>query len=755
MRRRPLTVLATLALLLPPAAAAGAQSNAQRVSLERFRDSLEAISEPAALKRLEADLIAEARRDRDNAVLHLRLGFVAVRLGELADAAGDRGAARRHFDEAGGEFEWAIQEQPEWPYGWYGLGVAELGLGDSEVTLVEGLQTMLGRDALTRSANAFAKGAEVDPGFVAGLVELSNTALRQRINARMDVALAALRRASRTASARSPAVLLARGRVERVAGSLDSSAAALTRLLDRDSTNAMARYELARTRFLQGNPMATGLWYRALESADSATLALFREDLATLYPDSTLRAFDAADPEARVALVRDFWTLRDDDELHPRGSRVAEHYRRLDVARRSYRLVSENRQYGIAERYRSTQNEYDDRGVIYIRHGEPDERTQYNAPGIEPNESWIYRREGPDLVFHFVARQDVQDFRLVESLFDVLDYAATVAMRDLTRLSSDPTASSLERHVEGLILSRESFDPLYSRLLGAGRSGSAQLLTEERAIGRRSIAIGTTSDSWTLDLGDEIDAHLRVLAVGSDADGPQLQLAFAIPGRELGVREVEQGYAYPVRIRASVLSLDGTTVARVDTTRSFLASQPIGESQLLLGRLPVSVPPGLLTARVALQTDMGGVVTARQEIRVPSPLGPDPGLSDLALGTRSVPLPWLVPGGDTAWVNPLSRYPRDEAALLYFEVTGLAPGEEYEIELTVRREGGGGILRRIFGGGTALKLEFDRTHPGGIDRIARELSLERVEPGNYLIVVKVRTGDDREVERQRRIEVIE
>src|SRR3989449_6397087 len=35
---------------------------------------------------------------------------------------------------------------------------------------------------------------------------------------------------------------------------------------------------------------------------------------------------------------------------------------------------------------------------------------------IEPNETWLYRRPPPegDLIFHFVARGDVQDFKLVE-----------------------------------------------------------------------------------------------------------------------------------------------------------------------------------------------------------------------------------------------------------------------------------------------------------------------------------------------------
>jgi hypothetical protein len=220
------------------------------VQLERFRDSLAIIDELGPLRALEADLIARARQDRSNAMLHLRLGFLALRMGDLTESD----EQRRHFDEAGGEFEWATQEQPNWPYGWYGLGFAELGVGDSELPLVSGFQTMLGRDALTRSATAFARSAEVDPGFVAGLAELSTTALKQRVNARADVALAALRRASRTSAASAPEVLLARGRVERAVGSLDSSAAALTRLLTRDSTNVMARYELARTRFLQADP---------------------------------------------------------------------------------------------------------------------------------------------------------------------------------------------------------------------------------------------------------------------------------------------------------------------------------------------------------------------------------------------------------------------------------------------------------------------------------------------------------------------
>ena len=173
---------------------------------------------------------------------HLRLGFLALRLGDLAGRAG-------HYDDAASEFQWAIDLQPNWPYAWYGMGLAEYGIGDSQVSIVSGLKTMFGKDALARSAVAFAKSAEVDPSFVRGLVELSNTALRQRVNIKLDVALDALSRASATPAGADPEVLLARGRVERDVGSPDSAVAAFTRYLATEGAKGVGQLELARTQF--------------------------------------------------------------------------------------------------------------------------------------------------------------------------------------------------------------------------------------------------------------------------------------------------------------------------------------------------------------------------------------------------------------------------------------------------------------------------------------------------------------------------
>jgi GWxTD domain-containing protein len=727
---------------------APAQAAADRAALERFRDSLASIDAFDALRRLEADLIAAARADRDNALLHLRLGFVALDLGRLADPA----TARRHFDEAAGEFEWATQVQPDWPYGWYGLGLAELAVGDDEPLLVAGFQTMLGKDALTRSANAFARSAEVDPSFELGLVELSTTALRQRINARMDVALAALRRAGRTSAGQRPRVLLARARVERVAGSLDSSRAALQRAWARDSSQPVIRYEMARTGFLLGDTTAPAAWYAALATGDSTVTALAREDLQMILPDTTRLMFDAATPAARVALMRHFWDSRDDSALHTHGERIAEHFRRLDYARRAYRLVAEHRRFDIVERYRSGQVEYDDRGVIYIKHGEPDARAQYSAPGIEPNESWLYHRDDGDFILHFVARQDVQDFRLVESLMDVLGFATALSLQDSMSLRADARDSPLLRHTEGLLRSREPLSPIYTRMLGAGQSGHTQIQADERARGRRAIQWASTTDSWPLRFGDTLDMSAVVLAAGADSLGPRLQVAIAIPADQLTPRVTDRGATYPVRTRVTVQALDGSLLARLDTTQGLRTATRLGRTDVLLVRQVLAVPPGTATVRMAVETDQGGVVSPRDTVRLAAPHGPRLGLSDLVLGVRSVPLRWRTPTGDTVWISPQSGYTRAEPLQLYFEVSGLAAGTRYRIHLTVRKPGGG-IFRKLFGGGSALELDFPAVHSGAIDRIAREVSLDELSPGSYRVEVRIQTDDDQEVTRYRTFEV--
>jgi GWxTD domain-containing protein len=740
--RSRLAQLAVALIVVLAPARLSAQASEERAELERFRDSLAAIPDTTGLLVLERRLIDVAKADRSNTLTHLKLGFLSLRVGDLGGQA--------HYDDAASEFQWAIDLQPTWPYAWYGMGLAEYGVGDSQISFVTGLKTMLGKDALTRSAMAFARSAEVDPSFVRGLVELSNTALRQRVNIKLGVALDALRRAASTPAAQDPQVLLARGRVEREVGDGDSALAAFRGYLDRGVSRSLGQLEIARTLFLLGRFDGVQPYYEGAASDDPATVAGYRADLATIASDSVLKEFDNATGAQRAAYLKQFWTERDRTELRGDGERLREHYRRLFYARKNFQLTSLNRHYDIVERYRSGSRDFDDRGVIYIRHGEPSTRATYAAPGLEPNESWRYTRPEGDLLFHFVAREDVQDFKLVESLFDVLGFSQQIALRE-DRAANDPVA-------EQLIFSREQLSPIYQRLQSAGRIGSGQYQAEERRMGQSSIALGTRTDSYELHFAEDLKARTQVLAVGRDSTGSLVQIVYAISGKGLEPVTVTRGFLYSVRVRFTAMDRTGRVVASLDTTRHFVAPEPVPDDEHLVGRVAVPVPTGRYQYRLALQQgEEAGMVLPRDTLRVGGPTSVTLGLSDLVLGSRSTNLAWQRADQDTVLFNPLQTFKRAEEMQLYYEVQGLQPGSTYEVRLAVRKQGGsGGLFRKIFGGGgAAISLKFDAQATAMVESAHRGLQLEKLKPGMYVLEVMVTDAGGHRDQRLQPFQVVE
>lgn len=741
IRLRTLASAVGLTLLAFTPLSLRAQSPDERVELERFQDSIGATVDSSGLLALERKMIDSAKADRSNGMIHLKLGFLSLRLGDLG--------GRDHYDDAASEFQWAIDVQPSWPYAWYGMGLAEYGVGDSQISFVTGLKTMLGKDALTRSAVAFAKSAEIDPSFVRGLVDLANTALRQRVNIKLGVALEALRRAAPTTAGREPAVLLARGRVEREVGDGDSALVAFNGYLQRGDNRGLGLLEVARTLLLLGRFEGVSPYFEGAVIDDSVTVNGYRADLATIATDSVLAEFDQQVGARRAAYLRRFWGERDLTELRTEGERVKEHYRRLFYARKNFQLTANNRHYDIVERYRSGSRDFDDRGVIYIRHGEPSSRASYAAPGLEPNESWRYSRTDGDLIFHFIAREDVQDFKLVESLFDVLGFSNTVRLQDQT--SSDNAMA------EQLMLSREQLSPIYRRLQSAGRGSSGRYQHQERRAGQESIALGTSSDSYELRFPNELKATSEVLAVGRDSNGPLVQIAYAIAGSSLEPVTVTRGFLYSVRLRFVAMDERGKVVSSLDTTRHFVAPERVPPNEHLVGRVGMSVPLGSLQYRLAIQQgDDTGMTLPRDTVRVGPTTSTALSLSDLVLGARSANLGWRRTPDDTVLFNPLRTYKRGEEMELYYEIEGLrlAP---YTVELAVRKKGGGGgIFKKIFGGGSAaIKLKFQQQAVTPLVSTHRSLKLNRLKPGMYVLQLLVVDADGRKDYRTREFQVVE
>src|SRR5881398_135969 len=730
--RRCLIVL--LALSIPPAKGLSAQLPAERAAIEALRDSLAHVTDSLSLKGLEAATIQVAKQHRDDPLVHVRLGFIAHRLGEIANT-------KSHYDDAAGEFEWAAELRPGWPYPWYGLGLAELAQGEHAVIEIENLRQQLGKDYLSKAARALARATQADASFAQASIDLANAALAQRIQPRLEVALQAVRLAAASPAGGNAQIQLARGRVEREVGEADSALVAFQAYLRVGGDSGLGLLELARTYYYAQRPTeGWRIYFAGARLARSPeALALYRADLSVVAHHDELAPFDGfTSPAPRAAWLERFWLQRDVAEARDPGERLAEHYRRWFYAWHNFRLVSRHRHYDITERYRSDQGEFDDRGIIYLRHGQPDKVATYPwVPGrLEPNETWLYHRPGGDLVFHFVAREDVQDYKLVESLADALTagFGGALALQGRRDLLDHTTSE--------LFASRSDISPIYARLanpLGSATVGGT--LATERDLGQRSIALGTNTDSYHRTFAEPLETVASEFVAGArPGPGQELHVVFAIPAPRL-VPVAEAGrVTYGLTFRLFVSDSSDSLVARLDTTRVFTASQPLRAGAYLTGQLALPVPPGRYRYRLLVAEpgrEAGDLVT-RDSIAVGSLDGARFAASDLVLGRQGSGLAW-TPGPDTVPLNPLGRFPEGGSAELYYEVYGLAPGSSYHTVVRLEREGRRSLFHRLFGGGqTPVLFEFDAPADGPVTRVRRALDLRDASKGSYVLAVEIR-----------------
>ncbi len=742
---RPL-LCAALVAVAAGAPRLAAQEPAERARLDSIGAAFGTIPDSTTLLDMERTRIAYARVHRDDPMVHLELGLLAYRIGETTTGT-------KHFDDAAGEFEWASDLRPDWPYPWYWLGRAELAIGESQFIPLENVREILGLDALSKGAKAFARAVEVDPSFSRALVDLANTALRQRIAPRLDLAQRALRLAEATPAGHQPAVLLARGRVELELDERDSALAAFREYLAVGGDSGVGGIEMARTLALLGRPdSAVGAYFAATHARVTPDArAAFRRDLAWIATPQELATYDHLPQDSLAPWLRHFWGARDIADARRPGARLVEQFRRYAYARANFRLMTRHRHYDITEPFRdSTQAEFDDRGVIYMRHGAPDGTARYVAPGIEPNETWVYRRAPPqhDLVFNFVAAGHVQDYKLVESLLDVYGFSAAVVLQTRPDI---PTSV-----VSGLLGSRSQISPIYQRLAEEGTAGRGPLLAEERARGREDIHIGTTTDDYALRFDTDLDPVVSWFVLADSERHPVLHVVFALPGHDLHSYPAPGGLGYPFEFRVTVYDSAYRRVAGLDTLRVFRSEAPIPDGGYLTEQLSVPVPVGHYHFHFVveeLQADAGALVRAHT-VDVPRT---DSGFaaSDLVLGLQGSGLVLRRPEGDIP-LDPLSRYPRDGTVEVYYELYGLPQGTAVPTRLSVEPAGGRSFFQRLFGGGRGVNLEYSTvTDAAGRAPVRQRIVLRGLPPGRYQLTITLKDPTSRrQVVRREQFEIV-
>jgi GWxTD domain-containing protein len=729
--RRPILLPGILVglLLAVQSCPLASQSPSERLTIAIFSDSLRSTTDTAHLRERQRTLLAGIRRHADQALDRLRLGLVSLRLTELGATPDPRPAIKALVA--------TTERQPTWPLAWHWLGLAEARRAAWERDNRLELGSRVGLKTLERAATRHRRALEADPSFAPAAEALANVTLELRDTSLLAEAAEALRRAA--ASPRSaPEIFLALGRVERAAANPAAAAAAFERYLATGGSRGLGLLELARTRLAAGDSAAEGAYYEGATVEDSAAAQGYRADLAPVAADSELARFDKASGAERATYLRRFWTDRDRLEMRTPGERLREHYRRLLYARRHFALTVSRRYYGAADAYRSGSKEIDDRGVIYVRHGEPTERLRPFVFGLMPNESWRFDRAEGDLLFHFSSGWDsngggdLYDYRLVESVLDL-------------RGAEDAPHDQL-------LLSRQQFSRLYGRMLNWGPYGAAKSRARERGIGRASIAIGTTTDSYELRFPETLGAVADVVAVGATDSGKTIgHLVFAIAEPGTAPERDGSGFRYTARVRAVASDQADRPVAQLDTTIVFRAAARLRPREYLIGRVELPLPPGRWSWRTALQLgDRLGVVLPRDSVRVSGSEG-RPALSDLALGVRGASARWEATPQDTVLLTPFEMFVEGSQVELYYEAVGAIGGASYRHEIAVFRvkDDRGEAERR-----PVVTLAFDEPVAGPILQSHRVLQLDRLKPGPYLVEVQLRAPGGTTVVRRREFRVV-
>jgi hypothetical protein len=317
-------------LVLPAVALAicashlAAQQGAERASIDSLLGQLETSD---SINQVPPDTRCDPYR---GAVRKACRGLLALKRSEIGGSREDAVAA---------EFELVqvAREQPSWVVGWYGLGMARLELSRARVIAKESLEQVTGMSFEAGAGNALVRALEVEPSFTPALSALALISIPREGASVLGNRVATLRRHSARLGA---ATLLGAARVERVAGSRDSAVALLERALASGLVDSgVVRLEIARDLHAAGrSDEGRNALFAGVSHATPATQAAYRQELSWVAEPAELATWDSLPAGERTAWLKRFWRSRDVKAGWPEGTRLIEHFARLEYAWQHYTL---------------------------------------------------------------------------------------------------------------------------------------------------------------------------------------------------------------------------------------------------------------------------------------------------------------------------------------------------------------------------------------------------------------------------------
>lgn len=620
----------------------------------------------------------------------------------------------------------------------YQRGAIRRELGTRPPFIAEVWARLRDRDHKELAMRDFRDAAELRPDWLAPAVAMAEISLEPfegregRRDRWRDWTLVALDR-YREAGGSDPDVDLWLSRLLLEAGSFEEAHAAARRL-DGLAPPGIADLELAHTLFALGRAEdGADAYWRALDGPWDRRFALEMErDLRWIFePQESVEWAEPMSARERADWVRRFWARRAARDLVSESELLSEHYARLRYVRENYRRISEAQARLEPDWFNRPNDEgLDDRGLIYIRMGEPEEILPCFAAG-RASDSWVYRAEdGRPLVLHFSPAGGTDDW----------SFATRLPLHCYARL--------------GRVDSR--YNTLGFQLFHGDAMERLYLATAERDRSEAAVRFALAHDQHRLRLDGRLEFGYEWLFFrGAEPGTIETTLSYAIPIEHFECKDEKRSVACLLEVRASVFGRDTIVARGIDSGQL----DPLSRRTWALGQFDMISAPGRWQYRVAafeavskqpdelLRGNWGG-----GRFNVPDLWrGHDPSavtVSSLVLA-RPGAGDW-VRGEEALALNPLHVYRPDATVDIYYEIYGLPADAAYTTEIVLVQADDPPVqtldppvewvYELLEEKRAALRLRFDEVarsygRPGLERRMT--VTLRGIGPGRYVLIVAI------------------
>ncbi|HMK39791.1 MAG TPA: hypothetical protein VK569_10645, partial [Bacteroidota bacterium] len=457
---------------------------------------------------------------------------------------------------------------------------------------------------------------------------------------------------------------------------------------------------LARLRLKQGNRRAAELeyWKAVNEIRSPLGSAIIFDDLKYIVSDWELLLFNSLKSVPRQQeFFRSFWNFRNPSLALKTNLRLQEHIRRFIHAEETFEYYGARTAFNNPDRQHelhfplavSLNNEFNDMGLIYIRHGEADDVLRHDYSPFDDS----VREPPPGYKQGVVSRQEQEhakerferQFRerhLFSSAHDSFEswlYDATSetprmifnfqkhnAVGNNWRLVTVPS-------LDAMIGELQVWDSKYQRLDAGMENERVPLITQMKAESEHVVHYALSTERQTWEKKTETFRFPHAIDVFRAPDGRSLlDVSYAIPLASLSRAVSDTVKSIPVEIGFSLVDAKARNAAtQLDTIQVGFGRTRTGA---ILDLIRYTVPADSYAVSMhirPLSTNLLG--TWRQVLRVKDFASSDLSMSSVQFLKASTETGALAIDGVKVVQSPFRTQLRTEPLLVYFQVYNLVP----------------------------------------------------------------------------------